>query len=84
MEEDSEIDAQYGIKYINMITKFSNVNKEIGIHISNSFPIKFVYNLEDWKDSSEEENDTIHYIAFYFCTFRRGINYLIINNILIR
>ena len=66
MEEDSEIDAQYGIKYINMITKFSNVNKEISIHISNSFPIKFVYNLEDWKDSSEEENDTLsHYIAFY-------------------
>ena len=66
MEEDSQIDTQYGIKYINMITKFSNVNKEIGIHISNSFPIKFVYNLEDWKDSSEEENDTLsHYIAFY-------------------
>tara|TARA_A100001015_G_C15037184_1_gene737071 strand:+ start:849 stop:1646 length:798 start_codon:yes stop_codon:yes gene_type:complete len=66
MEEDSQIESYYGIRYVNMITKFSNVNKEIGIHISNNFPIKFVYNLEDWKDSNDEDDAALsHYIAFY-------------------
>ena len=32
--------------------KFSNLSKEIGIHISNGFPIKMVYNLDDWKDKA--------------------------------
>ena len=69
MEEDSEIDCCYSIKYINMITKFANVNKEIGIHISNTFPIKFMYNLDDWKDEDNDDNTTHsiskNYIGFY-------------------
>ena len=69
MEEDSEIDCCYSIKYINMITKFANVNKEIGIHISDTFPIKFMYNLDDWKDEDNDDNTTHsiskNYIGFY-------------------
>lgn len=67
MEEDSSIESYFGIKFVNMITKFANLNKEISIHISNNFPIKFMYNLEDWKDKKEEDEESsiTHFMAFY-------------------
>jgi hypothetical protein len=52
-----------------MITKFANVNKEVGIHISNDYPIKMVYALDDWKDQNDDDDEgeqhLNHYIAFY-------------------
>ena len=66
MEEDSSIESWFGIKFVNMITKFANLNKEISIHISNDFPVKFMYNLEDWKDKTDDEDSEIkHFMAFY-------------------
>ena len=70
MEEGEEIDTTFGIRFITMITKFSNLNKEIGIHISNGFPIKMVYNLDDWKDKpmdegGEDNDDIVNYMSFY-------------------
>ena len=55
-----------------MITKFSNLNKEVAINISEEFPIKLTYNLDDWKDKEDEEdeddeenNNIDNYISFY-------------------
>lgn len=66
IEQDSEIESLFGLKYIQMITRFAKLNKEVCIHISNDFPIKFVYSLHDWKEENDEEvEDLKHYIAFY-------------------
>ncbi len=70
MEEEGKIDTTFGIRFITMITKFSNLSKEIGIHISNGFPIKMVYNLDDWKDkpmdeSGEDNDEIVNYMSFY-------------------
>lgn len=69
MEDGAEVESYFGIKFIHMITKFANVNKEVGIHISNDYPIKMVYALDDWKDQNEDDDESDqplnHYIAFY-------------------
>ena len=69
MEDGAEVESYFGIKFIHMITKFANVNKEVGIHISNDYPIKMVYALDDWKDQNENDDESDqplnHYIAFY-------------------
>ena len=67
MEDGAEVESYFGIKFIHMITKFANVNKEVGIHISNDYPIKMVYALDDWKQQQEDEDEAQinHYIAFY-------------------
>ena len=69
MEDGAEVESYFGIKFIHMITKFANVNKEVGIHISNDYPIKMVYALDDWKDQNEHDDESDqplnHYIAFY-------------------
>ena len=69
MEDGAEVESYFGIKFIHMITKFANVNKEVGIHISNDYPIKMVYALDDWKDQNEDDDEgdqpLNHYIAFY-------------------
>lgn len=69
MEDGAEVESYFGIKFIHMITKFANVNKEVGIHISNDYPIKMVYALDDWKDQNDDDDEgeqhLNHYIAFY-------------------
>ena len=70
MEDGAEVESYFGIKFIHMITKFANINKEVGIHISNDYPIKMVYALDDWKDQNDDDDDEgeqplNHYIAFY-------------------
>ena len=69
MEEGATIESSFGIRFINMITKFSNLNKEVAINISEEFPIKLTYNLDDWKDkedeNDEENNNIDNYISFY-------------------
>ena len=75
IEEDQTIESSFGIKFISTITKFSNLNKILNINISEQFPVKISYNLDDWKDENtendeeekEEENETnmVNYISFY-------------------
>ena len=69
MEEGETIESNFGIRFIHMITKFSNLNKEVAINISEEFPIKLTYNLDDWKDKEdeddEENNNIDNYISFY-------------------
>ena len=72
MEEGAELKSDFGIRFITMITKFSNLNKELLINISQDFPIKLTYNLDDWKDKptdddeeQEEEQSIDNYISFY-------------------
>ena len=57
MEEGAETESEFGIKFIHMITKFSNLNKELSIHMSNDFPLKLCYNLDDWKEDGEDKED---------------------------
>jgi len=70
MEEGAELESSFGIKFVTMITKFSNLNKELAINISEEFPLKLTYNLDDWKDTTDEGDDdedtsVINYISFY-------------------
>lgn len=71
IEEEQTIDCSFGIKFISTITKFSNLNKILNINISEQFPVKISYNLDDWKDekseNDDEENETemTNYISFY-------------------
>ena len=72
MEEGVEVESSFGIRFVNMITKFSNLNKEVVINISEEFPLKLTYNLDDWKDKKneddeeeDEEKPIDNYISFY-------------------
>lgn len=67
MEEGAKLESSFGIRFITMITKFSNLNKELAINVSEQFPIKLTYNLDDWKDKVNEDDDASidNYISFY-------------------
>ena len=66
MEEGVTLKTSYGIKFITMITKFSNLNKELLINVTEGLPIKLTYNLDDWKEKDScSENCIDNYICLY-------------------
>ena len=60
----------YALEFIKNVCLFSKLNKEIKMHISEEYPIKFEYSLDIWSDSvkedgEEEDIETINYIRFF-------------------
>lgn len=55
--EDTQINASYSIKYIQNMTQFVKISKNVQIFITNDMPIQISYSIDD----SESEN----YIRFF-------------------
>ena len=57
------ITLSYSLLYINKISEFSSISKEAGISISNKWPLKVLYKLDDKYDENSKE--TSNYIEFH-------------------
>ena len=51
--EDMELKTSYTLNYLNNISSFSKLTKNVFIHITEDFPIKIVYYLDDTEDKDK-------------------------------
>lgn len=51
--EDMELNTSYTLNYLNNISTFSKLTKNVFIHITEDFPIKIVYYLDDTEDKDK-------------------------------
>lgn len=65
LEENSELEVQYKLNYLNKFTHFSSVNPEINIHISESVPMMVRYDLDIDYDEEEEDKKIVNFIRFF-------------------
>jgi len=70
-EEENDIDISFALEYLKNMCLFSKLNGEVSVHISNEFPLKLVYNLSNWMDNvegeeeEEQQNKSENTIKFY-------------------
>ena len=69
VEEDTELDLNFSVAYINMMVAFGKINKKIQIHISDAMPMKIQYGMDTFMDDEdedeEEEKKDKNYIRFF-------------------
>ena len=67
IEEDTKLDLNFSLGYINMMVAFGKINKKVKIHISNEMPMKIQYGMDTFmdKDDEDDEDDDKNYIRFY-------------------
>jgi proliferating cell nuclear antigen PCNA len=58
--EDMELNMSYTLNYLNNISTFSKLTKNVFIHITEDFPIKIIYYLDDTED---KEKSLCFYLA---------------------
>ena len=63
INDGETITLSYSLLYINKISEFSSISKEAGISISNQWPLKVLYKLDDKYDENSKE--TSNYIEFH-------------------
>jgi len=57
VEEDTELDLNFSVAYINMMVAFGKINKKIQIHISDAMPMKIQYGMDTFMDDEDEDED---------------------------
>ena len=67
IEEDSEIIVNYSMVFIKEMASYSKLNKKVSIGVSIDIPIKIQYDLDDFMDD-EDDNDE-EYISKNFIRF---------------
>lgn len=51
--ENMELNMSYTLNYLNNISTFSKLTKNVFIHITENFPIKIIYYLDDTEDTNK-------------------------------
>jgi proliferating cell nuclear antigen PCNA len=58
MVEDCELNLDYSLSFMEMFSLFTKLNPEINVHYGIDKPMKVEFDLSDWKDKlNEEENE---------------------------
>tara|TARA_B100000900_G_scaffold258152_1_gene220014 strand:+ start:2874 stop:3680 length:807 start_codon:yes stop_codon:yes gene_type:complete len=67
IEEDTVLDLNFSMSYINMMVAFGRINKKVQIHISDAMPMKIQYGMDNFMDEEEEDEDEgdKNYIRFF-------------------
>ena len=67
VEEDTSLDLNFSMSYINMMVAFGKINKKVKIHISDSMPMKLQYGMDDFMDIEDEDDmdEDKNYIRFF-------------------
>jgi proliferating cell nuclear antigen PCNA len=55
-EEDMSLNLAFSGQYINMMTAFTRLNKQIKIHFSEDIPMKMQYGLDSFMDTDDEDS----------------------------
>jgi hypothetical protein len=66
--EDTNLDLNFALNYINMMVAFGKINKKVQIHITKDMPMKIQYGMDtfmDNDDDDEEEQKDKNYIRFF-------------------
>ena len=53
--EDLELNMFFSMKYLNNISAFNKLSKDVEIKLHNDYPLKVIYNIGSCSDNSEEE-----------------------------
>ena len=67
LEEGITLDIEYRLSYIKRFMQFMSINTTVNLHFSERSPMKVCYDLDDWMDENEEEEEVEmkNYIRFY-------------------
>lgn len=66
--EDTNLDLNFALNYINMMVAFGKINKKVQIHITKDMPMKIQYGMDtfmDNDDDDDEEQKDKNYIRFF-------------------
>ena len=55
--EDTTIDLNFAIRYINMMVAFGKINKKVQIHITTDMPMKIQYGMDTFMDNNDDDNE---------------------------
>ncbi len=66
VEEDTEVNVNYSMIFVKEMASYSKLNKKVKIGVSQEIPMKVQYDLDDFMDNDEEEEDEPNnYIRFF-------------------
>ena len=57
LEDEKMFTISYGIRFIEKFCNFSKLNQHINMHISEEFPMKLQFNLSNWKETNDDEDN---------------------------
>jgi proliferating cell nuclear antigen PCNA len=65
IEEDTKLELNFSMKYINMMMTFNKLNAKVQIHLTADMPMKIQYGLDTFMDKGDDDVEDKNYIRFF-------------------